>query len=146
MKSPVQSQPNRSSALLVKETQLNDVRPNRTPLKASLDVRAKETPAEAVRLKETQARELASELFDAALTAAQITSGEAAYLIGVSESVVRRMRSKEAREQVSAWQELLLPPSYHLAKFDVLFLRLDRPEGHVVRLLRALGSLMVLAR
>ena len=61
---------------------------------------AKQTQHEPVRPNCPQADEaqaLAAELFDAALTAAQITTAETAYLFKVSESLVRRMRTGDRR-------------------------------------------------
>jgi len=77
---------------------------------------AKETQEHGVRPKCTQpddSHELAAELFDRALTDAKISTAEAAYLFGVSESLVRRMRSKDARERASFPQMLKLPPTFH---------------------------------
>ena len=107
-----------SAGQLAKQTQLDAVRPNRTQaLKVTIPapvVRANETHEDAVRLEQTQlAHEEASALFDEALKAAGIETSDVAYLFGVSESVVNRMRSKDARERVSFAQMLLLPVSFH---------------------------------
>jgi hypothetical protein len=57
---------------------------------------------------------LAAMFFDEALTAAKITNQEAGFLIGVTESMVRKMRSTQNRERVSFTQLLRLPPKFHL--------------------------------
>lgn len=53
----------------------------------------------------------ASTLFDQALTDARITNAEAAHLMGISESLVNRMRSPNYRECVSLVQLLRCGPS-----------------------------------
>lgn len=53
----------------------------------------------------------ASSLFDSALTAASVTTAEAAHLMGVSESAVHKMRSPNYRECVSLVQLLRCGPS-----------------------------------
>ena len=55
---------------------------------------------------------IAAELFSEALNAAGMTNAEVAYLLGVSESLVRKMRSKDAREGVSLIQMLKLGPVF----------------------------------
>jgi hypothetical protein len=98
---------------------------------------ANETQAESVRPKCTQgdqAHELAAELFDEALTEARLSTAEVAYLFGVSESLVRRMRSKDARERVSLTQLLKLPARFHLE----LHRAMNRRFGFGRQLLRRL--------
>lgn len=74
--------------------------------------RVNSTQADEALPKRTQAQELASVLFDEALTAAKLDTVTVAELFGVSESLVRRMRSKDARERASFVQMLLLPPPF----------------------------------
>lgn len=61
----------------------------------------------------------ASQLFDRALDDAQITNAEAAHLMGISESLVNRMRSPNYRECVSLVQLLRCGPvvtwKFHVA-------------------------------
>lgn len=74
----------------------------------------------------------ASFLFDAALRDARVTSAEAAHLMGISESLVNRMRSPNYRECVSLVQLLRCGPQvtwrfhvalHHKQKFGQLALR-----------------------
>lgn len=99
---------------------------------------AKGTQDAPVRPKCTQgpdeSGQLAAILFDEALTAAGISTAEAAFLFGISESVVRRMRSRDARERVSFAQILRLPPSFHFA----LHRAMNRRFGFGRQLLRRL--------
>ena len=100
--------------------------------------------AEPVRTKDTQpdhASILASELFDAALTDARITSGEVSHLLGVSESLVNRMRSPNYREGVSLVQMLRLPIEFHWQLHKVMSRRLGLRQRAVAELLDAVGSI-----
>ncbi len=97
-----------------------------------------------LRTKDTQpdpASVLASELFDAALTDARITSGEVAHLLGISESLVNRMRSPNYREGVSFTQLLRLPIEFHWQLHKVMSRRLGLRKRAVAELLDAVGSI-----
>ena len=99
-------------------------------IKAGLEAgsRVNGTQPGEVLAKDTQADEfhvLAAEFFDQALTDARLSSAEAAYLFGVSESLVRRMRQSHTRERVSFVQLLKLPPTFHIA----LHRRMNRRFG-----------------
>lgn len=79
---------------------------------------ANETQAEPARPQSThEADALAADLFDGALLSADppLSTADVAYRLDISESLVRRMRSRDARERVSYAQMLRLPPSFHLA-------------------------------
>lgn len=105
---------------------------------------ADQTQADPVRPKCTPADEassLASDLFDVALTEAQITTAEAAYLLKVSESLVRRMRSKDARECASFPQMLRLPLAFHLSLHRVMSRRLGLGKHVVAELLDVVGRI-----
>lgn len=105
---------------------------------------ANETPGTAMRPKSTHpddASILAAELFDQALTEAGITNDEAAYLLGVSASLVRRMRSRDARERASFVQLLRLPFSFHVALHRVMNRRLGLGRAMLREVLDALGCL-----
>jgi hypothetical protein len=102
------------------------------------------TQPEAVLPKCTQrddAHEIAAVLFDESLTAARIETAEAAYLLGISESLVRRMRSKDARERVSFAQLLKLPPSFHLELHRAMNRRFGFGRQLLARVLDDLGAL-----
>lgn len=104
----------------------------------------KQTQREPLLPKCTQpddAHVLAAELFDAALTGAKLTSGEVAYLLGISESLVRRMRSKDARERASFVQMLRLPPAFHLELHRAMNRRFGFGRAALVQLLEAAGAL-----
>jgi hypothetical protein len=83
---------------------------------------------------------VASELFDTALTAAGLTTAEVAYLFKCSESVVRRMRSKDARERVSFGQMLRLPPAFHIELHRAMNRRFGFGRAALLRLLDAVGE------
>lgn len=112
--------PSAPSAQLADRTQGASVLPEYTQgqVKASLEstTRVSETQPSASRVKRTQGHELAAILFDEALKAAKLETIDVAELLDVSESLVRRMRSKDARERASFVQMLMLPPQfwYHL--------------------------------
>lgn len=85
----------------------------------------------------------AARLFDEVLTAAKLSSQEVAHLLGVSESLVRKMRSPNARERVALSHLLQLPLSFHLEFHRAM----NRRSGLGRQLLRgvldALGDLAV---
>lgn len=89
----------------------------------------------------SEADALAARLFDEALIAAQISSQEAAHLFGVSESLVRKMRSPNSRERVSFAQMLRLPPAFHIALHRVMNRRFGFGRAALARLLEAAGEL-----
>jgi hypothetical protein len=113
------------------------------PLTATPDAvaRGNETPGADARPNRTQSHELAAVLFDEALKAAHIETGEAAYLLGVSESLVRRMRSKDARERVSFVQLLCLPPAFHLELHRAMNRHYGFGRHLLARVLEDLGAL-----
>ena len=120
------------------------MRPHKSQLNLPPSLIAKETQDETVRPKRTQnddAATLAAELFDQALTDARITNDEAAYLLGVSASLVRRMRSRDAREGPSFVQLLRLPFSFHLALHRVMNRRLGLGRAMLREVLETLGCL-----
>lgn len=82
-----------------------------------------------------QADAVASLLFDHALSDARLTSGEAAYLLGVSESMVRKMRSPQSRESVSLPKLLLLPIDFWICFIPLVVRRLNLGQ-------RIIGGLM----
>jgi hypothetical protein len=123
--------------LLPKETRTTGTRVNHTQNDALRPERTHE---------EIDADSMASELFDEALTAARITTAEVAYLFGCSESVVRRMRSKDARERVSFAQLLRLPPAFHIELHRVMNRRFGFGRAALLRLLDAVGDLASVAQ
>jgi len=85
---------------------------SRTSLESERAGRTKDSQPDATTI-------LASELFDRALDDARVTSAEAAHLVGVSESLINRMRSPNYRECVSLVQLLRCGPvvvwKFHVA-------------------------------
>lgn len=123
-------------------------RRNQSQLNLPPSLLANGTSAEAVLPKCTPpgidaARELAAMLFDEALTTARITTSEVAYLFDVSESLVRRMRSRDARERASLVQMLLLPPAFHIAMQRAMNKRFGLGKAALLDLLDAVGRLAV---
>lgn len=116
---------------VVKETQQDSPRANHTPANVS---RAKGT-------QQPDADEMSAELFDTALTAASVTTAEAAFLLGISESLVRRMRSKDSRERVSFAQLLRLPPAFHLELHRAMNARYGYGRQALLDALDALGRI-----
>jgi len=107
------------------------------------------SPSEPVRTKDTQpdpASMLASELFDAALTDARITSGEVSHLLKISESLVNRMRSANYREGVSFTQMLRLPVHFHLALHRAMNQKFGFSRKALLDLLESAGALAVLTK
>lgn len=103
-----------------------------------------QTQDEAVRPKYTQGddpRAIAAEVFDSALTAANISTADVASRFRVSESLVRRMRSRDARECVSNVQMLLLPPSFHVEYFRAMNKRFGLGRALLNRLMDAAADL-----
>jgi hypothetical protein len=84
---------------------------------------------------------LAAELFDAACTDAKLTSKEVAHLMGISESLVQKMRSTESRGCPSFAQLLKLPPSFHLALHRSMNRRFGFGRQLLARLLDDIGDL-----
>lgn len=89
----------------------------------------------------TECDAVAAQLFDEALTASGLSSQEVAYLLGVSESLVRKMRSVNCRENVSFTQLLKLPPSFHLALHRSMNRRFGFGRQLLARLLDDIGDL-----
>lgn len=116
-------------------------------------VRTKDSKRESARTKDSGQPDnstiLAATLFDAALSNARdihgntkpITSGEVAHLLGVSESLVNRMRSVNYREGVSFTQMLRLPPSFHLSLHREMNRRFGFGRQALLDLLDAAGVL-----
>jgi DNA-binding transcriptional regulator LsrR (DeoR family) len=102
------------------------------------------TQPESVRPDSTQeADALASVLFDQSLTRAQLTTADVAYQLKISESLVRRLRSADARERVSFAQILSLPPSFLLELTKALNARFGFGRAALLDLLDAAGRLAV---
>lgn len=110
--------------------------PNREP-EAPLLTKQEQPP----QVPSADADALAAELFDVALAAARITSQEAAFLFGVSESMVRKMRSVNARERVSFVQMLKLPPAFHIELHRAMNRRFGFGRAALAQLLEAAGEL-----
>lgn len=150
-KSHVESLAHTGSAQLADRKHDADLRPKCTQLDfTASDVdemraaRANQTQSETTLPKETHdAQSLAAELFDEALREARIETGEVAYLLGISESLVRRMRSKDARERVSFVQMLRLPPTFHIELHRAMNRRFGFGRAALRRLLDAVGDLVV---
>lgn len=101
-------------------------------------------PSGASDLRAEEADRLASELFDQALSDAGLTTKEVAYLLGVSDSLVMRMRSPEIRGRVSFTQLLRLPPAFHIALHRRLNARFGFGRAALRDLLEGLGTLALL--
>lgn len=115
--------------------------------------RGNHTQEEAERPKETHAHghltaedahAMAARIFDEALTDARITTAECAHLLGISESLVRRMRSGDARERVAFAQMLRLPPAFHIAMHRAMNRRFGFARAALSQLIDAAGALAVL--
>lgn len=105
---------------------------------------SKETQADPVRPNDThEAEALSARLFDEALTASQLSTADVAYLLNISESLVRRMRSRDARERVSFTQMLRLPPSFQAELHKGLCNHFGFGRQALVDLLDAAGRLAV---
>lgn len=85
----------------------------------------------------------ASRLFDEALTDARISTKEAAFLLGVSDAMIRKMRSADIAGRVTLTQLLLLPPAFHIALHRRLNARYGFGRAALARLLEAVGELTV---
>lgn len=84
---------------------------------------------------------MAAQLFDGALADAKLTSKEVAALLGVSESMVNRMRSANYRERISFPQMLLLPPAFHIALHRQMNRQFGFGRAALARLLGAVEDL-----
>jgi ribosome-binding protein aMBF1 (putative translation factor) len=84
---------------------------------------------------------LAAELFDAALQRAGLNSKEVAHLLGISESLVQKMRSTEQRGCPSFAQLLRLPPRFHIALHREMNDQFGFGRAALGRLLEAAGDL-----
>jgi len=89
---------------------------------------------------------LASMLFDAALTGSSIQTGEVAYLFGVSESLIWKMRSVNETQCPSFAQLLLLPPAFHIALIQELDKHYGLGRAMLARVQQAVGTLSLLVR
>lgn len=107
-------------------------------------VRVNRTAEDALRPKQTHGDDpdaLSAAFFDEALTNARLSTPDVAHLLGVSESLVRRMRSKDARERVSFAQMLRLPPRFHVELHRVMNRRYGFGRAALAQLLEAAGVL-----
>lgn len=86
---------------------------------------------------------LASDLFDEALTAAGLTTQEVAHILGVSESLVQKMRSRDSRGCPSFVQMLRLPPAFHLELHRAMNRRFGFGRAALRRLIETVGDLAV---
>lgn len=110
-------------------------------------VRKPDHADQAVRNTDREAAEaLASTIFSNALQAAGIEHGEAAYLLGVSASMVDKMCSPNERQAPSFVQLLLLPPSFHLALIKELDKHFGLGRALLARVQESLGTLGLLVR
>jgi hypothetical protein len=104
----------------------------------------------AVVRKTDQAREsaesLAATIFDAALKSAGIERGEAAYLFGVSTSMVDKMCSPNERQAPSLIQLLMMPPHFHIALIKELDKHFGLGRALLARVQESLGTLGLLVR
>jgi DNA-binding CsgD family transcriptional regulator len=100
------------------------------------------SPDDGVRTNCSQDAEVtAAQLFDEALAAAKLTSKEVSALLGISESLVNRMRSPNYREGVSFTQLLRLPPAFHIALHRAMNQRFGFGRAALARLLDVAGDL-----
>jgi hypothetical protein len=143
-----QSQAHQDSGQRADQTRSDHARPNRTHVLNDVPpapmLRANETQSSSPRPEwTTDPDQLASMMFDRAIENAHLTTAEVAYLFGVSESVVRRMRSKDARERVAFGQLLRLPPVFHIELSKLLNEHFGFRRAALLRLLDAVGDLAV---
>jgi hypothetical protein len=90
-----------------------------------------------------QAYSTSAELFDAALTGAGLRNQDVAYLLGVSESLVRKWRSRDARVCPSDVQMLQLGLSFLWHRNKALNKRFGFGRLALTELLDAAGALAV---
>jgi hypothetical protein len=88
-----------------------------------------------------KAQAIAAELFDEALTNARIETAEVAYVLDVSESLVRRWRSKDARERASYVQMLMLGPKFGIELHRATSRRFKFGRAALAQAIEALGAL-----
>lgn len=93
------------------------------------------------RTRREEAQEISAVLFDSALTAANISTAEVAFILDISESLVRRMRSKDARERASFVQMLMLPPKFHIEMQRAMNRKYGFARAALGQALEALGAL-----
>lgn len=105
-----------------------------------------ESPLEAFRIPEPldadAAALVASELFDAACTQSGLITKEIAALCGVSESLVWKWRSSEARVCPSFAQLLMLPFRFHLSLIRAWNKRFGFARALLSRVVNDLGLAM----
>lgn len=109
-----------------------------------MEVRTSEGQAPTFRKPEStldQAYALSADLFDAALTAANIPTSYVAAKLHVTDSLVHKWRSKDARACPSHVQMLQLPLSFHLALHRAMSCRHGFGVAALRRLLDAAGDL-----
>lgn len=137
-----------AQASLLTNSSLDEVsRTKRSPLKAgeaSRAIRSQEGDPRTDGSPDPDAE--SSRLFDQALQDARIETGEAAYLCGVTDSLVRRWRSSNYREQPSLGQLLRLPPSFHIALHRQMDKRYGFGRAALASLLDAAGALALFVR
>jgi hypothetical protein len=91
-----------------------------------------EVPAIREQLTADEADDLASQLVSDAIDAARLTNADVAFVLGISESLVRKMRSPNTRERMSHGQILKL--GFHSPRFYVeLTLATDARTGWLRR-------------
>ncbi len=84
---------------------------------------------------------LAAELLNDAFQIAKLENKEAAHLCGISENLVEKWRSTNARGAPSFVQMLCLPPAFHLALHKAMNRRFGFGKQALRDLLEAAGSL-----
>jgi hypothetical protein len=113
------------------------------PLKAT--VRKSDPREETVRTPDrADAAALAATIFSNALESARITRDEAAYLFGVSRSLVDKMTTGE--KAPSLVQLLMLPPQFHLALIRELDAHFGLGRSVLAQVQQAIGTLGLLVR
>lgn len=86
----------------------------RTSERDSAVFRNSEDGPERFRKAEHDGYIISAALIDDTMTRARLTNQEVAYVVGVSESLVQKWRSADARACPSFAQLLRLPPTFHL--------------------------------
>lgn len=92
------------------------------------------------------AEALAADVFTRALEAAAITRDEAAFLMGVTRSMVDQMCAPTVAKAPSLIQVLLLGPAFHLALIHELDKHFGLGRAALARVQQALGTLGLMLR
>lgn len=115
------------------------------PLKAA--VRNSDHAEDPVRKSDREAAErLAAELFARALEAAHIERDEAAFLMGVTRSMVDKMCAPTEAKAPSLVQLVLLGPAFHVALIQQLDHHFGLGRALLARVQQTLGTLGLLLR